>query len=209
MAGLEDLLKALPIDDIAAKFGVDGATAEKAVSGLIPAILGGLEANAKDPAAASSLTKALESHSADLVDGGVKLDDVNTEDGAKIASHIFGENQDQVVAKLGEVTGAGSGLISKLLPTLAPVAMSWIAKMMSGGGKAAGIDASAPAGGIDISSILGSILGGGGAQQSAGGGLGSIISSIFGGGSKQSSAGGMDISNILGSLGGLLGGGTR
>ncbi len=53
MAGLDDLLKALPLDQIAGKLGVDAGTAQSAIGGLLPAILGGLNANAEEPQGAA------------------------------------------------------------------------------------------------------------------------------------------------------------
>ncbi|RZS63174.1 DUF937 domain-containing protein [Xylanimonas ulmi] len=190
MAGLDDLLKALPLDQLAGSLGVDADTAQSAVGGLLPAIFGGLQANAADPAGAASLGQALAQHSGGLVDGGVSLDDVDTDDGAKIAAHIFGSQQDQVVAKVAETTGASSGLLQKLLPALAPIAMSFLSKQLAS--KAQG-SAVPEATGQDA------------------GGIGGVLGSILGGGSGGSGAqgGGFDIGSILGGLGGLLGGGRR
>jgi hypothetical protein len=185
MAELDDLLKALPLDQIAGQLGIDQGTAQSAASGLLPAIFGGLQANAQDPAGAESLGKAVSQHSPALVEGGINLDDVDTEDGAKIAGHIFGPQQDQVVAKVAETTGTEPSVLSKLLPALAPIALSYISKKMQ-------------------SSQAGAA---GQGEPQAAGGLGGILGSLLGGGG--SGGGGMDIGSILGGLGGLLGGGRR
>lgn len=192
MAGLDDLLKALPLDQIAGKFGVDPGTAQSAAGGLLPAILGGLKANAEDPQGAASIQEALSQHSPQLVEGGVNLDDVDVDDGQKIAGHIFGDKQDAVVAKVAETTGQQPSLLSKLLPALAPIAMSYIAKQMSGGGQQTTQAASQ-----------------GAAAPEAGGGLGGLLGGLLGGGGSGGGGGGLDIGGILGGLGGLLGGGRR
>jgi hypothetical protein len=60
--------------------------------------------------------------------------------------------------------------------------------------------------GLDISSVLGAVLGGGGgqSQQSGGGGLGDILGAVMGGGQSQGSGGGLgDI------LGAVMGGGQQ
>jgi hypothetical protein len=192
MAAMDDLLKSLPIDQLAGKLGVDPATAESAAGSVLPAIFGGLQANADDPAGAASIDNALSQHSPQLVEGGINLDDVDTDDGEKIAGHIFGPQKDQVVAKLSESTGTEPGLLSKLLPTLAPIALSYLSKQLQARGQAPGGAASgqtAASGGGDIGNVLGSLLGGG--SEASGG------------------AGGFDIGSILGGLGGLLGGGRR
>ena len=221
---LNDLLKALPLDQLAGKLGVDADTAQSAAGGLIPAILGGLKANADDPAGAASIQEALTQHSPALVEGGVNLDDVDDEDGKKIAGHIFGDKQDAVVAKVAEATGSEPGILSKLLPTLAPVVMSYISKqVLGGGGQAAPAQAEEKSGGLGgLLGGLGGLFGGSKDQTEAaaapaggGGGLdiGGILGSMLGGGGQQgatqASGGGLDIGSILGGLGGLLGGGRR
>jgi hypothetical protein len=88
-------------------------------------------------------------------------------------------------------------LVRKLLPILAPIVMSYLARKVLGGGQGAGGQSSPAGGGIDLGSILGGILGGGlgglgsGGPGSGGqggglgsGGLGDILGGILGGGSQ-------------------------
>lgn len=187
MAAYDDIAARLPIDQIAAQLGEDPAEVERAVHTILPALLGGLQANAADPGGAASLVHALGQHADGLPsEGTVDLSQVDTADGAKIARHVFGDHTDQVINQLGGASGGNSGLVSKLMPLLAPIVLAYLGKQMGqGGGSAAG-------GGV-LGSILGSILSG--AASGAGGGSGS-----------GSSSGGIDIGDILG---GLLGGGTR
>jgi hypothetical protein len=187
MSGLNDLLAQLPIDQIAQRLGVDPATAEQAVQHALPALVGGLHANAQDPAAAASLADALSQHDNGLTDGTVDLDQVDTADGAKIVNHVFGANHDAVVSQLGGLGELGGGLVKSLLPMLAPIVMSYLAKQFLGGAHG-GSDGSGSGGG----------LGGG-----LGGMLGQVLGGALGGGSG---AGGVDLGSILG---GLLGGGRR
>jgi hypothetical protein len=180
MASIDDLLSAIPLDQLAGKLGVDQATAQQAVSAALPALVGGLQANAQDPQGAASLQAALAQHSSSLVDGGVNLDDVDEADGQKIVRNIFGSNEDQVVAKLADSSGTQSNLLSSLLPALAPIAMSFIAKQF-GGGQQAGSQASAPqSSGGGIGDMLGGLLGGGG----SGGGIGDMLGGLLGGGKR-------------------------
>ena len=68
------------------------------------------------------------------MDGGVDLNQVDTDDGQKIVQNVFGPNTDQVAQTLGSNLGGGqSGLIQKLLPLLAPIVMSYLAKRLAGG----------------------------------------------------------------------------
>ncbi|RAX28898.1 DUF937 domain-containing protein, partial [Enterococcus sp. HPCN18] len=82
--------------------------AESAVKTALPTLVGGLGANAQDPAGAASLESALQSHAdTSLLDDGVDISKVDTADGQKIVSNIFGGNTDQVASALGGVGGGG------------------------------------------------------------------------------------------------------
>ena len=73
MSAVDDILADIPMDQLAAQLGVDEATAEQATRQAIPALLGGMQANAEDPAGAASLAGALGDHPSELIDGGVNL----------------------------------------------------------------------------------------------------------------------------------------
>ena len=185
------------MDQLAAQLGVDETTAEQAARQAIPALLGGMQANAEDPAGARSLAGALGDHPSDLIDGGVALDQVDTNDGQKIVGNIFGPNQDQVAQTLGgNLGGQAGGLIQRLLPILAPIVLAYLSKRLMGQRQGSGQD-----------DPLGSILGGGTTGSSNP--LNDLLTSMLGGGvaggsSSQSSGG-----SILDVLGGLLGSGRR
>ncbi len=185
-SAVDDIVASLPLEQIAASLGEDPAAVEQAAYAALPALLGGLEANAQDPRGEASLAEALLQHDNDLADGPVDLSRIDVADGERITRHIFGDQQDQVVRQLGGV-GGSSGLVAKLLPILAPIVLSYLAKQVGGKDGAAG-------GGI-LGTILSEILNG--AAQ--------------GSGSRSSgSAAGSDFGSILGDLlGGLLGGGRR
>lgn len=200
MASLDELLAQIPIGQIASKLGVDEDTARSAVTRALPTLVGGLEANAQDPAGAASLENALQQHSSStLLDGGVDIDQVDEADGAKIVSNVFGDNKTDVASALGGISGgADSGLVSKVLPILAPIVLAYLAKKFTGGQEAQGS-------GGGLGDLLGSVLGVGGSGGSGGlgGGLGGVLGGILGGGSGGSGGGLGDL------LGGLLGGGKR
>jgi hypothetical protein len=182
MDATEEILANIPIAQLAAQLGVDEATAEAATRQAIPTLLGGLQANAEDPAGAASLAGALGDHPSDLVDGGVNLDQVDVDDGQKIVGNIFGPNADQVAQTLGANMGQQSGLIQKLLPILAPIVLAYITKRLTGTSQGGGS-------GNVLTDLLGGMLGGGAASQA---------------GVDRSGAG-----SILDMLGGMLGGGRR
>ncbi len=206
MTELQDIIGQIPMDQIAGMLGTDEPTARAAVEAAVPTLLAGMQNNAQAPDGAASLESALGQHQDGLIDGGVDVGQVDTADGEKIVNHVFGGQQDQVASQLagtGQLGGAGSDLVRKLLPILAPIVMSYLAKTLLGGNQAGAgsqTEASAPAdsgqgGGMDLGGVLGGILGGmvggqGGAAGQGGpgeqegqgglGGLGDILGGLFG-----------------------------
>ncbi|MFW5468934.1 DUF937 domain-containing protein [Knoellia sp. CPCC 206435] len=216
MAAIDDILQSLPIDQLAQQVGAEPQEVQQAAQAALPALLGGLHANAQDPGGASSIVEALGQHDDDLLTGGVDLGQVDEGDGQRIASHIFGPNEDQVYSALGG-TGAGGGLVKRLIPILAPIVLSYLAnRVLKGGGGGLG----------------GGGLGGGTTQQAPApsqgteggpGSLDSMLQDVLGGAlgggtptrmpapqqTQQSQQNERSGGSILDVLGGLLGGGRR
>ncbi len=162
---VDDIMSSLDLNQLADMVGADPADVEQAVATGLPALFGGLEANAQDPAGASSILDALGQHDPSLLDGGVNLDAINTSDGEAIAGHIFGANTDDVYNQLGAygaAGGLGSSLFRKLLPILAPIVLSYVMKQMTQRTSGSGGSSS---GGGGLGDILGQILGGGQSSQ--------------------------------------------
>lgn len=187
MSAVDEILESVDLNQLAQQVGADPAEVEQAARTTLPALLGGLQANAADPSGADSLAEALGQHDASLVEGGVDLAQVDPADGQRITQHIFGDNQDQVVTQLGGVGGgATKGIVAKLLPILAPIVLSWLAGKVLGGGAArpgTTADSSTGAPGGGLSDVLGQVLGGAtqGGQARGGVDTGSIISDVLGG----------------------------
>lgn len=174
MAGLDDILKALPIDQIAAKLGVDPTVAAQAIQEGGGAILGGLQRNAATADGASAIKQALGKHTGmpDTVD----VDQVDTADGDKILGHIFGGNQGAVAQKLTDEPKTAGIDFGKLLPMLAPIVMGLLAKKGGGSGAPeAAQSGTASQGSGGIGDLIGGLLGGGGFD------LDGILGGIFGG----------------------------
>lgn len=171
MATIDDLLAQIPMDQLARQLGVAPDEAEGLTRQALPALLGGMEANARERRGETSLSEAVGQHQDDLLDGGVDLDRVDTDDGQKIVRHVFGDNHDEVISRLGG--GGKESTMSSLLPLLAPIVMSFLAKK-AGGGSGAGST------GGGIGDLLGGLLGGG----SGGGGIDDLVGGLLGGGRK-------------------------
>ena len=168
MFDFDELLSTLPIDQLAQRVGASPEEVEAATRNALPALLMGMGANTQDPAGEASLASAIGQHNPQLVQGGINLDDVDETDGAKIAHHVFGDNEEQVINQLGGL-GGGNALIQKLLPILAPIVMSWLAGKLMGRDEAQGQPQpkQSPTGGGGLGDILGQILGGGAAAPQA------------------------------------------
>lgn len=194
MSELQDILRQIPVDQIAGLLGTDRQTAQTAVEAAVPTLLAGMHNNAQASTGAASLESALSQHQDGLLEGGVDVSQVDTADGEKIVSHVFGGQQDQVASQLAgtaQLGGVGGDLVRKLLPILAPIVMSYLAnKVLGGRGQSSGSAGSGDAGGsggIDLGGILGGILGGGAAAGGMGG-LGDLLGGILGGGQPSPQA---------------------
>lgn len=180
---IDDILRRLPVDQLARQLGTDPAEVDRAAREAIPALIGGLETNANDAEQEQSIARALVHHETSPLagEGEVALDQVDTEDGSKIVRHIFGDDADQTVHALSGSSGASSDLVRKLLPILAPIVLAYLAQRITGQKGAGG------SGGGILGQILQGALGGGAQAGPAGGGmgggmLGSILGQILRGG---------------------------
>lgn len=162
MADYQDIINQLPIDQIAQQVGASPEEVSNAVHQAVPALLLGMDANAKDPAGADSLLGALDQHKGNLADG-IDVGSINTSDGKLIARNIFGSQEDAVVSQLGS-TSENSGLIKKLMPILAPIVMAWLANKLLKVDQAQGQpQAQTQSSGGILGDLLGQVLGGGAA----------------------------------------------
>ncbi|MBS4102670.1 DUF937 domain-containing protein [Tsukamurella paurometabola] len=168
MSDLDDLIKSIPLADIAAQLGVSEEVASEAVNQTVPTLLAGLQAQDTTEAPADL---------AQAADNG---------DGQQIVSSLFGEKTDDVAAAAAAPLSSGvtDGLVKQLLPILAPIVISFVMKKLTSGGTAAPQEqAPAPqqqSGGDVLGSILGNMLGGGN-QQAGGNAAGNVLGSILGG----------------------------
>ncbi len=183
MDDLSGLIQLIPVGDIADKLGIDRSIAEAAVAVAVPAIVGGLAANAKDAGGAKSIEKALGKHKGRAPR---RLADVDEADGAKIVANVFGAKKDAVAvaaAKKAPAKAEGvdiGAIVAQVLPIVAPIVLAYLANQF-----ASKKEAPAPAAEPEApANPLGDLLGG-------------LIASPQG----------QDI--IAGALGGLLGGGRK
>ncbi len=194
MAELDGLLDMIPVGDIAKQLGISESDAKAAVNQVVPVIVAGMAANAKDEGGAKSLAGAATRH-AQRAKRFTKVEDIDTEEGAKVARNVFGANEKEIEKKVAAAGGIDPSIIEKLIPIIAPIVIAFIGNMLLNKQKESNSTATESSG------------------ESSGGGLGDILGGLLGGGSggsssSSSSSGGMG--DLLGGvLGGLLGGGKK
>jgi hypothetical protein len=182
MTDLTGLIDQIPIADIAKKLGIDESVAKTAVELAVPAIVGGMAANAQSGGAAS-LQSALNNHAGKST----KLADVDEAEGKKIVKNVFGGNTDDVVAAVSKkAKGDAAGgidigaIVQQVLPIIAPIVLAYLANQFATGGKTEKAAPKEEASGGDLGSVLGGLLGSQQGQDIVGGLLGGLL----GGGKK-------------------------
>ncbi len=136
MSAIDDILRTIPMNQLAADLGTDQDTTKSAAEAAIRSLLGGLEQNSLTPTGEESLAGALSDHARDnhLLDSGeVDLSAVDRNDGGKIVGHILGDQTDLTAQQLGARAGTDASLMQRLLPILAPIVLAYIARQLSGG----------------------------------------------------------------------------
>lgn len=177
MNAVNDILNRIPMDQLADELGTDQATAEQAARQAVASLVGGMQYNAANPVGETSLAGALNEHSSSrfFTESRVDLNEVDTDEGEKIVTHVFGTSHAQPAALGGLL---GNDQVQKLLKMLAPIVIGYLAGKVTGGG---------------FGDVLGDILGGGSRrgpqaqpkaepEERSGGSLGDILGQILGGG---------------------------
>ena len=160
------------IKALAQNFGLSNEQTGSAVAKLLPALSSGMKNNLAKQGGLDSLLGALTKGGHErYVDEPEQLAQPSTiTDGNKILGHLLGskDTSRQVASEAAASTGIDSGILKKMLPMLATLAMGSISKQTSGSGALAGM-----LGGNSASSsgALAGMVGGSSADKAAAGGL--------------------------------------
>ncbi|PKV51492.1 uncharacterized protein DUF937 [Aquimarina sp. MAR_2010_214] len=209
MSGILDLLNSPMgkqiISGVSSQTGQSTDKTGDLLSMAMPVLMGAMQRNASTPEGASGLLGALTGkHSGGILDnlGGLfdgGVDQSVTNDGAGILGHILGNKQPAVENALSQKSGIDSGSVAQILKVAAPILLGAL-------GKQAKQNNVSDANGL--SSLLGSMSGGGSKQQSLiesfldADGDGSILDDVAG---MLLSSGGKKSGGLGGLLGGLFG----
>lgn len=169
--------------ELTRKTGARQNQIEDLLSMALPALMQGMQRNASTAGGAESLARALDDHADDPDDVAELLRGANTDDGAKIISHILGGQAESVTNGLSRKTGMSGSQVAQALAASAPALLSLLGTQKRRGSYNSG----------GIAGMLGSLMGG------SGGGLESIISMAM------ADRDGDGNSDLLESLGGLFG----
>lgn len=143
MSMLEELAETLGGDtlgQLAGALGADNDLVSKGVAAALPALLGGLARNSREPDGASSLFNALgNDHDGSILDslgsifgGSPWAQQQANRHGERILGHVFGQSRPRVEQQVQQTSGLSSALVSKMLPLLAPVVLGYLGKKLSG-----------------------------------------------------------------------------
>ena len=118
--------------ELADGFGVEQGQAQSAIQALLPVLAGGLKRNASSAGGLQSLLGALQSggHQEYLDKPSRLRSPETTTDGNAILGHILGSKDVSRAAasRASQTTGLDSGLLKKMLPVVATMAMGALSK---------------------------------------------------------------------------------
>ena len=128
------------VRQLANNLKLDEGQARSAVGALVPALSRGISNNTSSPEGLDDLIGALSrgNHSRYIEQPAALGDEAAVVEGNGILGHIFGSKDvsRQVAARAAESSGVDSGILKKMLPMLASVAMGAMAKQGFGSGSA-------------------------------------------------------------------------
>ena len=129
------------VRQIANNFQLDEGSARSAIGALVPALSKGISRNTASPQGLDELIGALSrgNHSQYIDEPESVTRQAAIDDGNGILGHIFGSKDvsRQVASRAAESTGVDTGILKKMLPMLASMAMGATAKRGLASGAAA------------------------------------------------------------------------
>ena len=118
------------VSTIAQRFGISETAANTAVQIGVPLIMAALARNASQPQGAESLHEAINNdHDGSILDNVMGyLGNPQSQNGAGILGHVFGNQRPAIDSNLAQATGMDQNSAGGLLETLAPLVMGSLGK---------------------------------------------------------------------------------
>lgn len=189
------------IDAAEKKTGISGRQILTILSYALPLLIKFMTKNASSQSGAQSLLGALTQHTSKKAMP-LQIAEANTDDGAKIIGHIFGQQQNDAVTQIAQQSGVSANDVSKVLAVMAPALLSSLSSVTTATANAQqakkpGVDLSD---GLDVSDIVGIF------QSTKSDGITGLLGSLLGGKVDTAApAAADDGTALLGSLLSLMG----
>ena len=126
------------VNQLAKNFGIGSSDAKNAIGQLLPSLAKGIQNNTAKPGGLDALLGALKKgNHQKYIDNPDLLNNSDTvTDGNNILGHILGSKDvsRNVAGHASEKTGLDSGILKKMMPFVATMAMGAMGKQASGGG---------------------------------------------------------------------------
>jgi hypothetical protein len=146
------------LDEVGKNFNLSDEETRKAVEELIPALSRGLQKNTQASPGMDDLLEALRTgkHEQYMDKPGSLGSPATVNDGNDILGHIFGSKEvsREVANRASRKSGLSSGLLKKMLPIVASLAMGALSKKVIGGGRSSGSNVSRVENGGLLASLL-------------------------------------------------------
>lgn len=140
------------VSALARQFGLDESQTQSALRELVPALNAGVKRNVQQQDGLSSFLNALGNgnHDRYLNQPNLLQQDDTVRDGNGILGHIFGSKDvsRQVAAQASQKTGIDAGILKKMLPIVATMAMGSLSKQSRGIGFTGGAAPASKSGGL-------------------------------------------------------------
>ena len=165
--------------------GASTKDVQSVLSAALPSLLQGALGQAQNEQTATGFAQALDNHAqSDTSNLGSFLSGLDLQDGGKILMHLLGANTNQTAQNVSAASGVSAKQTAKILAMAAPLLMSLLGKQNQSSGSGVGSLMSTLMGSGDITSILGSLVGG-------------SVPSVSSAKPQSSSGGGLDLMSIL------------
>ncbi len=121
------------LDSLSSTIGTNRSQTDSLLNAALPAVLGGISTQTKSPEGLAALTDLVDKDNGSLVDsaGDFFRQGDNTGLGSKLVTGLFGNRRGAVEQRIGNASGADLSSVTRLLPMIAPVALSWVGKLRS------------------------------------------------------------------------------
>ena len=184
---ISTLMSSDSLDGISQVTHTSSEDTRSVLSMALPLLLSGAQAQSQNTNTAASFGNALFNHGQQNASNiGSFLQGVDLIDGGKIIGHLLGLNNNSAMNQISQQTGVSNQNTSNILAAAAPLLMSLLGQQLGSNNANASPslltnNATSAMQGLNMTSLLGSLLGGGAVQQPVQQQKPSLLGSLLGG----------------------------